>query len=211
MLITKVKASEIANLTDARYFAALEVEWLCFNLEKGAESYIEPQSVMAIKEWVEGPKIVGTFGMQSVEYVQQAITMIGLDAIQLGHFVPIGQIMMLRDTPIIKEIFIGDQLNTDEIGEHIFMHADYINAFSLKGSVTWASIKENSSQVAFLKKICTDYDIIVDFEFKASEINELLHAISPLGINVKGGEEEAVGVKSYDELDDLFENIIIEN
>jgi phosphoribosylanthranilate isomerase len=211
MLTTKVKASEIANLTDARYFAALEVEWLCFNLEQGAESYIEPQSVMAIKEWVEGPKIVGTFGMQSTEYIQQAISTIGLDAIQLGHFVPISQIMMLRDTPIIKEVFIGDQLNMDEIGEHIFMHSAYISAFSLRGSVTWASIKNNSLQVDFLKKICADYDIIIDFEFKAEEVNELLHTISPLGINVKGGEEEAVGVKSFEEMDDLFENIIIEN
>lgn len=211
MLITKVKASEIANLTDARYFAALEVEWLCFNLEKGTESYIEPQTVMAIKEWVEGPKIVGTFGLQSTEYIQQAVATIGLDAIQIGHFVPINQILMLRDTPIIKEVFVGDQLNTDEIGEHIFMHSAYIHAFSLKGSVTWSSIKENSFQVAFLKKMCTDYNIIIDFEFKAEEVLELLQAISPLGINVKGGEEEAVGVKSFDELDEIFEHIIIEN
>ena len=211
MLTTKVKASEIANLTDARYFAALEVEWLCFNLEKGTESYIEPQNVMAIKEWVEGPKIVGTFGMHSVEYIQSAISTIGLDAIQLSHFAEMSQLLMLRDTTIIKEVFIGDQLDTEEIRKHIFMHSDYVNVFSLKGTVAWSSIKENSSQVAFLKKICTDYDIIIDFEFKAKEVNELLHAITPLGINVKGGEEEAVGVKSYDELDDLFENIIIEN
>ena len=211
MLTTKVKASEIANLTDARYFAALEVEWLCFNLEKGAEAYIEPENVMAIKEWVEGPKIVGTFGMQSVEYIQSAISTIGLDAIQLGHFAEMSQILRLRDATIIKEVFIGDQLDTSEIGKHVFMHSDYVNVFALKGTITWASIRENASQVAFLKKICTDYDVIIDFEFKAAEVNELLQAISPLGINVKGGEEEAVGVKSYDELDDLFENIIIEN
>lgn len=210
MLTTKVKASEIANLTDARYFAALEVEWLCFNLEQGTETYIEPNTIIAIKEWIEGPKIVGTFGMQTTEYIQQAVSTIGLDAIQLGHFAQMNQILTLKDVPIIKEVFIGEQLNTDEIGEHIFMYSTYVSSFSLRGSVSWTSIKENPSQVAFLKKLCADYDIIIDFDFKANEVNELLHAISPLGINVKGGEEEAVGVKSFDELDELFENIIIE-
>ncbi len=65
MLKTLVKASNITNLTDARYFSALEVEWLGYHLEKGAETYIEPQNIIAIKEWVEGPKTVGEFGLQS--------------------------------------------------------------------------------------------------------------------------------------------------
>jgi phosphoribosylanthranilate isomerase len=209
MLITKVKASEITSLTDARYFAALEVEWLCFNLEMGTDAYIEPQSVMAIKEWVEGPKTVGTFGMQDTKYIQQAISTIGLDAVELGHFAPIEQILMLRDTPIIKEIFVGNELDTDEIQEHLFMQSDYVQAFTLRGTVSWSNIKKNLSQVAFLKKICRDYPIIIAFEFKADEVLELIDSIAPLGINVTGGEEEAVGIKSFDELDELFENIII--
>ena len=49
----------ITNLTDARYFSAWEVEWLGFNLSQGEENAISPLQVAAMREWVEGPKIVG--------------------------------------------------------------------------------------------------------------------------------------------------------
>ena len=74
----------------------------------------------------------------------------------------------------------------------------------------WHSIKENPSQIAFLKKICKTNDIIIGFDFKANEVEEILTTIMPTGIQVTGGEEEAIGVKSFDELDALFESIIIE-
>jgi len=50
MLKIKVKASQITNLTDARYFAAWEVEWLGFNFDEGSAHYIPPVEMKAIKE-----------------------------------------------------------------------------------------------------------------------------------------------------------------
>ena len=38
---------------------------------------------------------------------------------------------------------------------------------------------------------------------------EILEIPNLQGINVKGGEEEKVGVKSFDELDEIFEAIEI--
>ena len=49
MLKTKVKASSITNLTDARYFAAWGVNWLGFDLRQGSDTYVQPQLVHAIK------------------------------------------------------------------------------------------------------------------------------------------------------------------
>jgi len=53
MLKIKVIADNILNLTDARYFAALGVDYLAFNLDN-----INPQSIREIKEWVEGVKVL---------------------------------------------------------------------------------------------------------------------------------------------------------
>lgn len=49
MLKVKVIADNILNLTDARYFAALGVDYLVFDVEK-----IDPKSIEEIKQWVEG-------------------------------------------------------------------------------------------------------------------------------------------------------------
>ena len=61
MLKIKVKASQITNLTDARYFAAKEVEWLSFDFTEGSSTYIDPMKARAMFDWVEGPCIVGEF------------------------------------------------------------------------------------------------------------------------------------------------------
>lgn len=53
MLKTKVIADNILNLTDARYFAALGVDYLSFKL--GSISF---DNIIEIKKWVEGVQIL---------------------------------------------------------------------------------------------------------------------------------------------------------
>lgn len=210
MLKTLVKASQITNLTDARYFAALEVEWLGFHLDKGNETYIEPQTVVAIKEWVEGPKIVGEFGMQDVDFIKEAVEKMDLDVVQLGHFSPVSHAMMLPNTPIIKEFVLEERFDMDAVAEHLFMFSDYVETFILSGRLKWSSIKEHTISIEFLREICKKYQVIIAFDIEAEDVLGLLQNIRPYGIGVTGGEEEAVGVKSFDELDELFEKIEIE-
>ena len=62
MLKLKIKANDITNLTDARYFAAKEATWLTFNFVEKTPTYIEPMTARAIFEWVEGVEIVGSAG-----------------------------------------------------------------------------------------------------------------------------------------------------
>jgi len=69
MLKVKVIADNILNLTDARYFAALGVNYLVFDLEK-----IHTTSIKEIKEWVEGVKILlDTKGELTPGFVEQLL------------------------------------------------------------------------------------------------------------------------------------------
>ena len=83
MLKINVKASQITNLTDARYFAAWEVKWLGFNFDSGSEHYILPQNMKAIKEWVEGVKLVGEFSFASADDINSAVELLELNVVQV--------------------------------------------------------------------------------------------------------------------------------
>ena len=79
-----IKASRITSLTDARYFAAKEVDYLGFNLEEGTENYLDPMHMKAIREWVEGPKILGEFATATPHFAAEAAAFFELDAVQLN-------------------------------------------------------------------------------------------------------------------------------
>ena len=131
MLKTKVKASSITNLTDARYFAAWEVEWLGFNLEAGNENFIQPVKVKAMKEWVDGVKIVGEFGLTTEEEVRSAVATMELDAIQLGMFADLDLVENLSDLIIFKEVIIDKETTTDFLENHLENFAPFCNYFLL--------------------------------------------------------------------------------
>lgn len=215
MLKTKVKASSITNLTDARYFAAWEVEWLGFDLNTGSTNYIEPHLVKAIKEWVDGVKIVGEFELSSPDRINEMVEALGLDGAQLGMFTPIETFQELEFATILfKEIVIEKDTNIADLKDQLATFAPYVKAFLLnfdKNGISAANLQEdtNLSKEA-LQMLCEIYPILLDLHIPPSNLADYLDTTSPLGLSVKGGAEEKVGFKSFDELDEVFEALEIE-
>lgn len=213
MLKTQVKASSITNLTDARYFAAWEVKWLGFNLDTHDDNYIQPVVMKAIKEWVDGVEVVGEFGMQSAEEILAAANLLELDVVQVGPFVELSTVELLSDLTVIKEIIIETTTAEIEIATVIQDFAPFCQYMIIdfeKNGITYQDLKDGTSiSLDFLSAICKKNEIILSIDCPSEELNELLENIQPAGLRVKGGEEEQVGMKSYDELDDFFEAIEI--
>jgi phosphoribosylanthranilate isomerase len=212
MLKIKIKASDITNLTDARYFAAKEVEWLCFNFSEGTASYIDPMKARAIFEWVEGPKIVGEFDNATADEINFYTEGWGLQAVQVGFLVPIETIRAIKNTPIIKDIWIEEFTNPDFLVKELTSIAPYVEAFQLnfdKNGITWADLKLPDAMITTgdVKDICQRFNIILSIDFPSDMLDEIVD-LNLYGLTVKGGEEERIGVKSYDELDDILDAIV---
>jgi phosphoribosylanthranilate isomerase len=209
MLKTKVKASSITNLTDARYFAAWEVEWLGFNLEAGSEDYIEPKNMNAIKEWVDGVKIVGEFNLPDLETVKSAIEVLEIEQAQVGPFTDYNTLKSISELlPVMQEIVVEKDTSLDSLRPIFDQNADMVEVFILnfdKNGIDWAFIRQNLLEE--LKELIQEHPILLSLNFDEKNIDSILEELQPLGINVKGGEEEKVGYKSYDELDEIFEKI----
>lgn len=212
MLKTKVKASSITNLTDARYFAAWEVEWLGFNFNLGDDTYIAPQEMKAIKEWVDGVKFVGEFGLQSVENIIDAVKLLELDAVQLGAFSTTTDLQVLhqQDITLFKEVVITEQSAWPTIEQLLEEQSTFVAYFLLdfsKNGMKWEDMDDAAVQQ--LQALSKKYPVLISIGGSASDFEKMLDTTAIEGISVQGGEEEKVGFKSFDELDDLLDVLAI--
>ena len=209
MLKIKIKASDITSLTDARYFAAKEVEWLCFNFTEGVASYIEPMKARTMIAWVEGVKIVGEFEQASADEINFYTEGWGLGLVQLGFLTPIETVQNVKNVAIIKEFIVEEFTNPDFLKKELAVFAPYVAAFQLsfdKGGVSWDDLKSPSAMLTLddLREIANEFNIILSINLELDTLDEVLE-MNFYGLDIKGGEEERVGVKSFDELDEILE------
>ena len=196
-----IKASSITNLTDARYFAAKEVDFLGFNLESGTEGYLDPMYMKAIREWVEGPKIVGEFSRATMPYIREAFAFFGLDAVQItaDHSTQLAQ---LEGITVILEV------EADALGDEPFFRtaAPYVSYFLIKINFENPG-SENvwTDPFGLLKNICTQYPVLLQTDASAAQLPAIIETVNPAGLSLTGGEEERVGVKSFDEIEEIFD------
>jgi phosphoribosylanthranilate isomerase len=211
MLKLKIKASQITNLTDARYFAAKEVEWLSFNFAENTDNYIEPMRARAMFDWVEVPHIVGEFTGFDAEAVNFYADNWGLKAVQTGENM---EVFDLKSNYILKEIMVDYATNAEILRGLMLPLQNIVAVFQLNfelNNLTFSDLKTGLHPLSIddLSSLCADFKIILNIDFQLVELEDIMH-LTPFGLSLKGGEEERVGVKSYDELDDIFDRLEIE-
>ncbi|HPH17707.1 MAG TPA: hypothetical protein PLE32_02990 [Haliscomenobacter sp.] len=208
----KIKAGSITNLTDARYFSAWEVEWLGFNLSEGEENAIAPMQLAAIREWVEGPKIVGEFSLSPKEEILHYVAELQLDAVQVGMFTDLATVMDLSyQLPVIKEIVVEKTTTVGDIEFMLSHFAPHVTYFLLnfdKGGFNWDQVQKGEIlNVPVLQDFCQNFPILLGIGVASTELKSMLELLQPLGLNLLGGEEEKIGVKSFDDVDEIFEHL----
>lgn len=210
MLQTKVKASSVTNLTDARYFAAREVTWLGFNLDEASDTYVSPKMVEAMREWVDGVAFVGEFNIASAATIKEMVEELKLDALQVGMFTNIETLVDLQtNVPVFKELIIEPETSPEFVAEQLELFQPWVRYVILnftKNNITWAGMQADAAFSGNqLADWCEHYPILLDMNFDKNMLKNLLEALPLQGICVKGGEEEKIGYKSFDELDEIFD------
>jgi phosphoribosylanthranilate isomerase len=214
MLKTKIKASQVTNLTDGRYFAAWEVEWIGFNLEIGADNYIEPKKMKEIREWLEGPKFVGEFGLATAQTIRETAEFLDLDCVQINHFTDVETAKALSEIPLIKEILILKDYDNSNLFETLKAFETHVQAFLIdftKSGISWHEIKAGTHlDFEILQQACANFNVILSVDLTPENLSEVQTILNPYGLNVTGGEEEKVGFKSFDDIDEIIEALYVE-
>ena len=151
------------------------MDYLGYNITPESPYNLPIDKINEIAGWVEGPKTL--LEANAIEFLE------GID----GH--------ILNDAysslPLTKEAFFRTTLSEVEKG---LPNGNYI-------------IKIDSTDIPKLEKLSADrllgcnlYLDITDFDFDKLENLPAEH-----GLVIQGGEEEKVGVKSFDDLDKLYD------
>ncbi|MBI5916646.1 MAG: N-(5'-phosphoribosyl)anthranilate isomerase [Bacteroidetes bacterium] len=208
---TKVKASAVMNLTDARYFAAREVEWLGFPFGGGPEGAISPMVAKAIIEWVDGVKIVGEFGFPTAEELEEMNSLLHFDAVQVGMFTPLEELAKLPGITFIKEVVLEKSSSEDDLAGHFRRYAACCDYFLLdfsKAGIAWTDLQSGIPvSLVFLKQLFGKYKVFLALDFQPDEMDQVLETLKPHGLGLSGGGEEKTGFKSFDELDEIFDKL----
>ena len=211
MLRKKIKASAIQNLTDARYFAAWEVEWLSFNLEEGSETYIAPGNMKAMREWVDGVQIVGEFPTRNSLEVVEWAKLLDLTWLQVGVN---AALEVLQDYQIIQEHIITPLTDFEELRMRLATCQGQVQYFQLdfeRDGLSWENLDENARiKRTHLQQICQEFPVILSIGFKPENLEALSDYLAYQALNLQGGDEEKVGFKSYDDLDEILEQLEVE-
>ena len=178
MLSRKIIASNIRNLTDARYFAAWMVDYMSFDISANTQSFIGPSNITEIINWLEGPAFIGNFSDHlNLEFLVENVKQLNLRGIITNH----------------KEI--AEQWNFEN-GELFYSVTD----FELVKNLDTKIITKPSSVESFIN---AGHEVYIDSRYFELELLESLGKRT--GLCLEGGEEIKTGLKNFDELDDILE------
>lgn len=183
MLKRKTIASYISNLSDARYFAAYDVDIMAFLVSPEGDNLGQIREMI---EWIEGPKVYLQFEEWDANLVSFAMQQCKAEGVLIpfssktkaqNHY----DLMFLH-----ANIAEYGSVNESEEDQHIF------------------EIKSGSELPA--KESTTAY--FLPGEISSEEIAQVLEKYQQCGIALVGGTEEKVGYKSFEEQDEIIEQLI---
>ncbi len=176
--MTPILVRNIKHLTDARYFAAMGVDWM------STELTTDPASFMlwhALRSWVEGVMQAAEMDINDEMLVAKII----IDAKPDG--------IILKDDSIID---LPDELN-------IFWEANSTEKVSVDRRGKTILLYNDNSPIDEVFKIPAD-KIFLQARWSAAMLNDVLLKGYEGGICFIGGHEDMTGVMDYSEMDEMM-------
>lgn len=207
MLQTRLKISSVNNLTEARYFSAMGVEWIGFDFNPESSRYVDVETAKEISGWLAGPRFLGEFGNHPVELVNEVSTTLGFEIVQtdmdldLDHLDP-------KISSLIHRVKISPDVQKTALEHFLEERNRWTSQFLLDftSNVYWKDVEESKVlSKDFLKDLCDEYDVLLKFDFTKENVLAIVETLQPLGIDLSGGNELQTGMQAFDEVGEILE------
>lgn len=169
----------IEHLTDARYFAAMGVDWLSMTLTDKPKSFAMWHT---LSNWIAGVKLAAEINSDDEMLLAKAI----IDAKPEGI---VSSQNISEDIPSTTQLFFEVE-SPDDIGG--ISNAFYVLPYAT--DILHKILSHKEQERMFLES-----------DWTTNSLEELLKQGYKGGICFSGGEEVEVGMRDYDLMDDLLE------
>ncbi len=183
-LKTKVKAGNITNLSDARYCAGMGVDWLSFPVH-----VVNPITFKEITDWVTGPEFIlevnETTPLQSIEQYPVNTLEISYRQLSLIDLMPSASFVIT--TPLSAWNSVKKEL------------------LKYKNKISFLVVELDDPDLHPLREITTHFKLLINQSDKYPIVELLL--LPTEGINVSGESELKPGLKDFDKLSSILEEL----
>ncbi len=204
---TKIKICGITNLEDARYASGALVDYLGFIFYEKSPRFIDPAEAGAIINWIEGPEKVGVFVNQPIDEVNTIAKQSGLDFVQLHGDESI-EYCQLIDKPVIKAIHITPDTEASELMEQVesYREVSEFLLFDTKTDGLWGGTGQTFNW-DILNNISSGIPFFLSGGLNAGNVKQAISKINPFAIDVSSGVEEEPGLKDFEKIDALMDEM----
>ncbi len=180
----QIKAGNISHLTDARYFAALGVQWLGFNFKKNKANALTLEDAKTIKNWITGPTIVAEFDTMDIDFIFERCHQLQTNWIQIP---PQKNLHNLHQAYQIIQIY-----NNTNFSKEASTHMKF-------AQLPMQSVEQINAALSVTPQII--FKIHQNLELT----KHLIKNTRLTSIEIQGNNENEVGKKSFEELNELFD------
>ena len=202
-LKTLVAVNDINNLSDARYCAGMGVDIIGFCLSEGKPGSMSPTAVKEIAGWVSGVKIAGEFLDEPAEIINELIEVCGLHMVQLNEPYLLDDITRIQ-VPVIQKVIINKDTDESELLGFLQLYQNSVRYFLITSN-DFTAIDETNTPL--LIDLAQQFPILLGFGIHKENILEVIAKVNMAGIGLKGGNEIKPGLKSFDELSLILEEL----
>lgn len=205
--MTKIFLQQISDLHEARYAAAMEIDYIGFNFDPVLGTMLTIEEVLGIQEWITSIQKVGTFGQNTIEEIIPILDKISVDYAQINAWIPPPELTKLK-IPIIKKIPIVHDVSFEQLSFLIEPYKDIAQYFLLDGynhNITWGSFEHQPFEWKVIAKICQIYPCFVGFNLTADTCLEIVSQVKPFGIALHKGVRNDVQELDFDVIERIIE------
>lgn len=194
--IYQIKLGGVNNLSDARYAAAVGINYIGFCFNPSNPAYVPPIKAKEIIDWTSGSHIVGEFGEQGMEEIQTIAELLKIDIIELENdFLP--DELDAFELPLIKKMSLKD-FDSEMFQKLVNAYSGKVQGFHFS---QWEGLLVKHPDLLGM----INEQVFLDLNPALDNWKQLLSELKPFGIHISGENEEKTGIRDFDELNDLIE------
>ena len=199
-LKTKVKINRITNLTDARYCSGMYVDVLGFSLEDGNPHYISPSQFQEITGWISGTDYAAEFTDSDAFTIERQLADYpGITWIESSDLDTLFQLKSLGKKLIYRTAL-------DEV-ESILPKLALLNQEQITLHITSTENTLSIDNKLVIDKLASKVSLFLGFGINPENASSLAEIPGLAGLALDGGDEIKPGLRDFDQLGSILENL----